>query len=206
MDSKRARFESAVSPHVDAAYNLARWLTGNDHDADDVAQEAMLRAFMYFDGFRGGDARSWVLKIVRNTCFTWLQANRPSEIAAMAAEELEEANAPLVYSQFADDPETLALRRTAALQLNNAIADHTGSVSGSRRITGDGRTFLQGNCDRRRCADRHSDVAPGASPGGTSAHSRSDHRVARERTNDTGDGARAIARVYRRRARCRLDH
>ena len=59
-------------------------------DAEDVVQEAMLRAFMYFDGFRGGDARSWVLKIVRNTCFTWLQTNRPSEIAAMAAEELEE--------------------------------------------------------------------------------------------------------------------
>ncbi len=122
MDSKRARFESAVAPHLDAAYNLARWLTGNDHDADDVAQEAMLRAFTYFDGFRGGDARSWVLKIVRNTCVTWIQANRPSEIATTTAEEVEEANAPLVYSGFADDPETLALRRTAALQLNNAIA------------------------------------------------------------------------------------
>lgn len=122
LNIKRARFEKSVSPHVDAAYNLARWLTGNDHDADDVAQEAMLRAFMYFDGFRGGDARSWVLQIVRNTCFTWLQANRPSEIAATTAEELEEANAPLVYSGFADDPETLALRRTAALKLNSAIA------------------------------------------------------------------------------------
>ena len=121
MDSKRARFERVVSPHLDAAYNLARWLTGNDHDADDVAQEAMLRAFTYFDGFRGGDARSWVLKIVRNTCFTWLQANRPGEIAT-ASEDLEEVTAPLVYSEFADDPETLALRRTAALLLNNAVA------------------------------------------------------------------------------------
>lgn len=121
-DSKRARFESNVSPHVDAAYNLARWLTGNDHDAEDVVQEAMLRAFMYFDGFRGGDARSWVLKIIRNTCFTWLETNRPSEVAAMAAEELEDVAAPLVYSGLADDPETLALRRTAALQLNDAIA------------------------------------------------------------------------------------
>ena len=121
-DSKRSRFESNVSPHVDAAYNLARWLTGNDQDAEDVVQEAMLRAFMYFDGFRGGDARSWILKIVRNTCFTWLQANRPSEIAATAVEELEDMTTPLVYSGFADDPETLALRRTTALQLNNAIA------------------------------------------------------------------------------------
>jgi RNA polymerase sigma-70 factor, ECF subfamily len=121
-DSKRLRFESAVSPHVDAAYNLARWLAGNDHDAEDVLQEAMLRAFMYFDGFRGVDARSWVLKIVRNTCFTWLQANRPSEVAAMAMEKLEDVTPPLVCSGFADDPETLALRRAAALQLNNAIA------------------------------------------------------------------------------------
>jgi RNA polymerase sigma-70 factor, ECF subfamily len=121
-DSKRSRFESAVSPHVDAAYNLARWLAGNDHDAEDVLQEAMLRAFIYFDGFRGVDARSWVLKIVRNTCFTWLQANRPSEVAAMAMEKLEDVTPPLVCSGFADDPETLALRRAAALQLDNAIA------------------------------------------------------------------------------------
>jgi len=121
-DSKKDRFESAVSPHVDAAYNLARWLTGNDHDAEDVVQEAMLRAFMYFDGFRGGDARSWVLKIIRNTCFTWLETNRPSEIAGMAVEELDDVAAPLVYSGLADDPETLALRRMAALQLNDAIA------------------------------------------------------------------------------------
>jgi RNA polymerase sigma-70 factor (ECF subfamily) len=106
---------------VDAAYNLARWLTGKDQDAKDVVQEAMLRAFMYFDGFRGGDARSWILNIVRNTCFTRLQANRPSEIAGTAAEELEDMTMP-VYSGFADDPETLALRRTTALQLNNAIA------------------------------------------------------------------------------------
>src|SRR5687768_10206064 len=89
-DTKRSRFESSVSPHLNAAYNLARWLTGKDHDAEDVVQEAMLRAFMYFDGFRGVDARAWVLKIVRNTCFTWLQANRPSESMEMAVEELED--------------------------------------------------------------------------------------------------------------------
>ena len=106
-DSKRSRFESNVAPYVDAAYNLARWLTGNDQDAEDVVQEAMLRAFMYFDGFRGGDTRSWILKIIRNTCFTWLEANRPSEIAATGVEELEDMT---------------TLRRTTALQLNNAMA------------------------------------------------------------------------------------
>jgi RNA polymerase sigma-70 factor, ECF subfamily len=121
-DIKRFRFENNVSPHVDAAYNLARWLTGNDQDAEDVVQEAMLRAFMYFDGFRGGDARSWILKIVRNTCFTWLETNRPNEIQPTAGEGVEDMTTPLVYSEFADDPETLALRRTTALQLSNAIA------------------------------------------------------------------------------------
>jgi RNA polymerase sigma-70 factor (ECF subfamily) len=107
---------------MDAAYNLARWLTRNEHDAEDVLQEAMLRAFTFFDGFRGVDARSWILKIVRNTCFTWLQANRPDEIAGMAFDKLEDLPPPLSCSGVTDDPETLALRRTTALQLNSAIA------------------------------------------------------------------------------------
>jgi len=69
-------FEQVVLPHLDAAYNLARWLTRNDHDAQDVAQEAVLRAYRFFDGLRG-EAKPWLLAIVRNSCFTWLQANRP---------------------------------------------------------------------------------------------------------------------------------
>ena len=111
-----------MSPHTDAAYNLARWLTRNEHDAEDVVQEAMLRAFTFFDGFRGGDARSWVLKIVRNTCFTWLQTNRPGAITGMAMDELEDSLPPLVWSGSADDPETLALRRVTAVQINDAIS------------------------------------------------------------------------------------
>ena len=62
-------------PHLNAAYNLARWLTRDDHDAEDVVQEACLRALRFFDGFRGGDSRAWLLKIVRNTSYTWLQRN-----------------------------------------------------------------------------------------------------------------------------------
>ena len=69
-------FEEAVLPHLDAAYNLARWLTGNDHDAQDVVQDASMRALKFFRGFRGGNARSWLLTIVRNTCYTWLRQNR----------------------------------------------------------------------------------------------------------------------------------
>jgi len=72
-------YERKVLPHLDAAYNLARWLAGNDHDAQDVAQEASLRAFRFFGSFRGENARAWLLSIVRNTFYTWLRKNRPAE-------------------------------------------------------------------------------------------------------------------------------
>jgi RNA polymerase sigma-70 factor (ECF subfamily) len=75
------RFEHVVLPHLDAAYNLARWLVRNPSDADDVVQEACLRALRFFDGFRGGDSRAWLLKIVRNTCYSWMRKNRPMELA-----------------------------------------------------------------------------------------------------------------------------
>jgi RNA polymerase sigma-70 factor (ECF subfamily) len=73
-------FEEIILPHLDAAYNLARWLTRNDQDAQDVVQESYLRAFRFFDGYRGGDGRAWLLAIVRNTCRTWqLKQNREKE-------------------------------------------------------------------------------------------------------------------------------
>lgn len=70
------RFEAAMSPHLDAAYNLARWLARDPHDAADVAQEAYLRAFRFFGGFRGGDGRAWLLQIVRNTFYSWLEQRK----------------------------------------------------------------------------------------------------------------------------------
>jgi RNA polymerase sigma factor (sigma-70 family) len=86
----QAQFEQIVAPHLDAAYNLARWLAGNDHDAEDIAQEACLRAFRFLGGFRGGNSRSWLLTIVRNTAFTWLKQNRPKAIITIGEEELLE--------------------------------------------------------------------------------------------------------------------
>jgi RNA polymerase sigma-70 factor (ECF subfamily) len=68
---KLALFEKTMLPHLDAAHNLARWLTRNEDDAQDVVQEAYLRAFRFFDGFRGGDGRPWLLAVVRNTALTW---------------------------------------------------------------------------------------------------------------------------------------
>ena len=80
MDSSaQTRFEAAVLPHLDAAYTLARYLTRNAHDAEDVVQDACLRALKYFDGFRGEDwtsARAWLLAIVRNTAYTWRRHHR----------------------------------------------------------------------------------------------------------------------------------
>ena len=77
-ESKAVDFERTFIPHMDAAYNLARWLVRNDHDAQDVVQEAYLRALRFASGFRGGDPRAWILAIVRNTAFTFLKRNRGS--------------------------------------------------------------------------------------------------------------------------------
>ena len=70
------RFETALMPHLDAAYDLARWLVRNECDAEDLVQDAYLRAFRHVDGLRGSDGRAWLLTIVRNTCYTWLRQRR----------------------------------------------------------------------------------------------------------------------------------
>jgi RNA polymerase sigma-70 factor (ECF subfamily) len=82
-----ARFEQVILPHLGAAYNLARWLTHNDHDAEDVVQEAYLRAFKFFPRFHGAGGKAWLLAIVRNTCYTWLERNRPVEGTTLFDEE-----------------------------------------------------------------------------------------------------------------------
>lgn len=79
MEERRRRFEALALPHLDAAYNLARWLTRSDADADDLVQEAMLRAFRAFDGFHGDSARPWLLAIVRN-CFLSSIARKKREV------------------------------------------------------------------------------------------------------------------------------
>jgi len=109
-------FEQTVLPHLEAAYNLARWLTGNDHDAADVAQEASLRAFRFFGSFRGENARAWLLSIVRNTFYTWLRKNRPQEKTVEINDEtldIEDAsaNTETASPQFADAD---AVRRAIA--------------------------------------------------------------------------------------------
>jgi RNA polymerase sigma-70 factor, ECF subfamily len=104
------RFNLLVLPHLDAAFNLARWLVRNGTDAEDVAQEAMLRAYRFFQGFHGGDARAWLLQIVRNTCFTWLEKNRPPEPTAEFDEEVHVTNSitPEALAIAADSRDRLA--------------------------------------------------------------------------------------------------
>ena len=75
-EDKARRFERTVLPHLDAAYNLARWLARDHHDAEDVVQLAFIRAFRFFDNFRDGNARAWLLTIVRRTYYSWLRDHR----------------------------------------------------------------------------------------------------------------------------------
>ncbi len=90
----QAQFERLVLPHLDAAYNLARWLAGNDHDAQDIAQEACLRAFRFVGGCRSTDGRAWLLAIVRNTAYSWLKKNRSARWVSVHDDELDEIEDP----------------------------------------------------------------------------------------------------------------
>jgi RNA polymerase sigma-70 factor (ECF subfamily) len=87
-------FERQVLPHLDAAYNLARFLMRNDRDAEDIVQEAALRAFRFFDSFRGENSRAWFLSIVRNTAFTALKRNRMDDQTVEFDEELHGGQIP----------------------------------------------------------------------------------------------------------------
>jgi len=89
-----SEFERKVLPHLDAAYNLARFLMRNEQDAEDVVQEAALRAFRFFENFRGENSRAWFLRIVRNTSFTVLKKNRPDEMNIAFDEELHGGQTP----------------------------------------------------------------------------------------------------------------
>jgi RNA polymerase sigma-70 factor (ECF subfamily) len=110
-DDRRRRFELLALPHLDAAYNLARWLAGNTTDAEDVVQDAYLRAYRYFEAFRGGNFRVWLLTIVRNAFVTWVKENRsgrmvfvPDTPSADSAETEE-----TMWGTRPRDPEALLL-------------------------------------------------------------------------------------------------
>ena len=107
------RFEQLVLPHVDNAFNLARWLLRSRADAEDVAQEALLRACRFFRSFHGGDARAWLLQIVRNTCYSWLEKNRPRELMVEFNEDL--------HPQSVATPESIAIADEDRERLSRAL-------------------------------------------------------------------------------------
>jgi RNA polymerase sigma-70 factor (ECF subfamily) len=113
------RFELLALPHLDAAYNLARWLTGNDHDAQDVVQEAVLRALRYFGSFRGDNARPWLLQIVRHTCFAWIKRNRPADVVEF---DEEDVTSGAWHEPAADEPFLAVVRGDERAQVNRALA------------------------------------------------------------------------------------
>lgn len=121
-NESRRRFESLAMPHLDAAYNLARWLSHDDHDAEDVVHEAMLRAMRYIDGLRGDNARAWLLQIVRHTFYSWLKENRHADHVPFDDQDDEDGAGGGLTAPAADEPLTVALRNAERAQVNAAIA------------------------------------------------------------------------------------
>lgn len=116
MDSRRQRFETLALPHLDAAYNLARWLSRSPADAEDIVQDAMLRAYRAFDGFRGGDIKPWLLTIVRNCWRTaWTDTKRRAH-----APLPEEEDGALPAEGL--NPEEAAIEASRGRKLNEAVA------------------------------------------------------------------------------------
>ncbi|MEP7084088.1 MAG: sigma-70 family RNA polymerase sigma factor [Betaproteobacteria bacterium] len=122
MNDRTRQFEAAAMPHLDAAYNLARWLVRDEHAADDVVQEAFLRALRYFGSFHGDDPKPWLLGIVRNTCFTWLRDNRGAAQTAEYDDEIVGEQREPGIEPRADNPEQLLSAKQQSDHLNTAIA------------------------------------------------------------------------------------
>lgn len=107
QDDRKRRFELLALPHLDAAYNLARWLAGNPSDAEDIVQDAYLRAYRYFDSFNGGEFRVWLLSIVRNSFLDWVKENRSARLLFEAEPPAETDET--MWGERPRDPEALLL-------------------------------------------------------------------------------------------------
>jgi RNA polymerase sigma-70 factor (ECF subfamily) len=121
--TKEKRFQEMVLPHLDSAFNLARWLTRSPQDAEDIVQEAYLRAFKFFDNFHGEDGRVWLLSIVRNTFYTWYQQNKTEAQSTQFEEELHSIKPEdTAATQYADNnPEALLIQKDSRRQLHQAL-------------------------------------------------------------------------------------
>src|ERR1700692_1184635 len=115
--SDHTRFEELVLPHLDAAYNLARWLTRDLNDAEDVVQDACVRALKYVGSLNSGGARAWFLTIVRHAFYDWCKRNRPAEIARDDGTAIDMAVDPAAV-----DPEQACLRNAESQALSDAVS------------------------------------------------------------------------------------
>ncbi len=121
-EEKNRAFEASVIVHLDAAYNLARWLVKDASGADDVVQESCLRAFRYFAGFRGGDARPWLLGIVRNTAYTWLRERGAVTFREISQDDGFEEKVSGTNEEFEDGPESVLIQKSEIAVVDAAIA------------------------------------------------------------------------------------
>ena len=113
---ERRRFEHAILPHIDAAYNLARWLTQDEHCAEDVVQEAFVRAARYFESFQGEEGRPWILGVVRRASFDWLAKNRKRTMTQLD-EDLHD------HGDDSANPEYLLMRLADQAKVREALAE-----------------------------------------------------------------------------------
>src|SRR3954449_11739297 len=122
-DNRNRRFELLAMPHLDAAFNLARWLAGNTADAEDVVQDAYLRAYRYFDSFHGGNFRVWMLTIVRNAFVSWVKENRSGRMIFQPDAPAGEAAEPdeTLWSSRPRDPEALLMDRIESETLSRLM-------------------------------------------------------------------------------------
>jgi RNA polymerase sigma factor (sigma-70 family) len=122
-DERCRGFELLAMPHLDAAHNLARWLAGNPADAEDVVQDAYMRAYRYFDSFRGGNFRTWLLAIVRTAFFDWVSENRSNRMVFVAETPVAEPAGidAVTWTSPPRDPETLLMERIDSQTLSRLM-------------------------------------------------------------------------------------
>jgi len=119
--TKKLRFQTTVMPHINSAFNLARWLTHGHADAEDIVQEAYLRAFNFFEGFHGEDGRVWLLSIVRNTFYTWHQQKKGQGQHTQFDDELHGSNDETSKSEYDANPERIMIQKDSQRLLHQAM-------------------------------------------------------------------------------------
>jgi len=122
---KRVRFERLIMPHLDAAYNLARWLVRSDDDAEEAVQEAFLRAYRFFGSFRGEDGKAWLLAIVRNTCYTLHTRSKAAGINEEFDEQIHQPETVAASSDgcFSRNPEEILIEHADRELINRALGE-----------------------------------------------------------------------------------